>query len=71
MRYLKGTIDYVLKHEANQKINMEGYEDSYWVGSAIDRKSTSGCCFSMRSERSSEAPVCDPDRDLLKEGVIT
>ena len=26
---------------------MEGYVDSDWVGSAIDRKSTSGCCFSM------------------------
>ena len=23
--------------------------DSDWVGSAIDRKITSGCCFSMRS----------------------
>ena len=22
--------------------------DSYWAGSAIDRKSTWGCCFSMR-----------------------
>ena len=26
---------------------MEGYVDSYWVGNAIDRKSTSGCCFGM------------------------
>ena len=33
----------------NQKINLDGYEDSYWAGSAIDRKSTSGCCFSMGS----------------------
>ena len=73
--------------------------DSYWAGSAIDRKSTSRCYFSMGSrvlswfgrmescttlstveakyvstcylgERISEAPVCDPDRDLLKEGVL-
>ena len=43
--------------------------DSNWAGSAIDRKRTSGCCSSMRSERSSEAPVCDPDRDISKEGV--
>ena len=42
-RCLKGTIDYGLKYEANQKINLEGYVDSYWEGSAIDRKSTSGC----------------------------
>ena len=33
----------------NQKINLEGYVDSDWVGSSIDRNNTSGCCFSMRS----------------------
>ena len=37
------------KYEANQKINLEGYVDSDWAGSAIDRKSTSRCCFSMGS----------------------
>ena len=59
LRYLRGTVDYGLKYEANQKINLEGY-----------KKSTLGCCFSMRLERSSEALVCDPDRDLLKEGFL-
>ena len=49
VRYQKGTVDYGLKYEANQKINLEGYVDSDWVGSAIDRNSTSGCCFSMGS----------------------
>ena len=49
LRHLKGIVDYGLKYEANQKINLEGYVDSYWAGSAIDRKSTSGCCFSMGS----------------------
>ena len=49
VRYLKGTVDYGLKYEVNQKINLEGYEDLYWAGSAIDRKSTLGCCFSMGS----------------------
>ena len=43
LRYLKGTIDYGIKYEVNQKINMEGYVDSDWEGSAIDRKSTLGC----------------------------
>ena len=47
LRYLKVTVDYGLKYDANQKINLEGYVDSDWAGSAIDRKSTSGCCFSM------------------------
>ena len=49
VRYLKGTIDYGLKYEANQKINLEGYDDLYWEGSSIDRKSTSRCYFSMGS----------------------
>ena len=41
LRYLRGTIDYGLKYKANQKINLEGYVDLEWEGSAIDRKSTS------------------------------
>ena len=49
LRYLKGTIDYGLKYDANQKINLVGYVDLDWAGTAIDRKSTSGCCFSMGS----------------------
>ena len=53
LRYLKGTVDYGLKYEANQKINLEGYVDSDWAGSAIDRKSTSGCCFSWFSRKQS------------------
>ena len=44
LRYLKGIVDYGL-----QKINLEGHVDSDWEGIAIDRKSTSGCCFSMGS----------------------
>ena len=49
LRYLKGTVDYGLKYEENQNINLEGYVDSDWAGSAIDKKTTSGCCFSMGS----------------------
>ena len=49
LRYLKGIVEYGLKYEANQKTNLEGYVDPYWVGNAIDRKSTSGCYFSMGS----------------------
>ena len=49
IRYLKGTVDYGIKYEANQKINLEGYVDSDWEGSYIDGKSTLRCCFSMGS----------------------
>ena len=48
-RYLKGTVYYRLKYDANQKINLHDYVDSYWAGSSIERKSTSGCCFSFGS----------------------
>ena len=73
--------------------------DSYWAGSAINRKSISRRYFNMGSsviswfgkmesymdlstveakdvatcylgERISEAPICDPDQDLSKEGVL-
>ena len=47
LRYLNGTVDYGLKYEENHKINLEGYVHLDWAGSAIDRKSTLGCCFSM------------------------
>ena len=47
--YLKGTVEYGLKYDTNQKINLKGYVSSYWVGSAIDRKRNSRCYFSMRS----------------------
>ena len=49
LRYLRAIVDYGLKYEANQKINLEGYVDSDWTGSAIDRNRTSGCYFSMGS----------------------
>ena len=49
LRYLKGTIYYGLKYDMNRKINPEGYVDLDWAGSAVDRKSTSRCCFSMGS----------------------
>ena len=49
VRYLKGTIEYGIKYEVNQKINLEGYVDSNWACISIYRKNTSECCFSMGS----------------------
>ena len=49
LRYLKGTVNYGLKYKDDKKNNLEGYVDSNWAGSAIDKKSTSGCCFNMGS----------------------
>ena len=30
VRYLKGTFEYGLKYDMNQKTNLHGYVDSYW-----------------------------------------
>jgi hypothetical protein len=47
MRYLKGTIDYGLRYVSDHEITLQGCTDSDWVGSVVDQKSTSGCCFSL------------------------
>jgi hypothetical protein len=47
MRYLKGTSNFGLCYNGDHEFRLVGYTDSNWAGSASDRKSTSGCCFSM------------------------
>ena len=47
--YLKGTIDYGLRYAGDCEFGLVGYTDSDWAGSVTDRKSTSGCCFSLGS----------------------
>jgi hypothetical protein len=49
MRYLKGTLDIGLSYDGDHDFTLSGYTDSDWVGSVSDRKSTSGCCFSLGS----------------------
>ena len=49
LRYLKGIVDYGLKYDVNQNINLHGYVHLNWESSAIDRKSTSSWCFSLGS----------------------
>jgi hypothetical protein len=49
MRYLKGTLDYGLSYDGDHNFTLSGYTDSDWAGSVFDRKSTSGCCFSLGS----------------------
>jgi hypothetical protein len=53
MRYLKGTLDYGLCYTGDHDFRLYGYTDSDWVGSASDRKSTLGCCFSLGSAMTS------------------
>jgi hypothetical protein len=49
MRYLKGTLDFGLSYNEDHDFRLSGYTDSVWAGSVSDRKSTSGCCFSLGS----------------------
>ena len=63
LRYLKGTVDYGIKYGANQKINVEGYVDSDWEGSAIYRKSTSWCsrkqsCAALSTAEEKDVATC-------------
>jgi hypothetical protein len=53
MRYRKGTLDFGLCYNGDHDFRLIGYTDSDWVGSVSDRKSTSGCCFSLGSAMTS------------------
>jgi hypothetical protein len=47
MRYLKGTLDCGFNYDGDHDFTLSGYTDSDWAGSVSDKKSTSGCCFSL------------------------
>jgi hypothetical protein len=49
MRYLKGTLDCGLSYNGDHDFRLSGYTDSNWARSVSDRKSTSGCYFSLGS----------------------
>lgn len=48
LRYLHGAINLSLRYIFGD-VRIHGYIDVDWVGNAIDRKSTSRCCFSLGS----------------------
>ena len=49
LRYVRGTITYGLRYTSSSGELLLGYSNSDWVGIGVDRKSTSGYCFSMGS----------------------
>jgi hypothetical protein len=49
LRYLRGTVGYGLRYASSVDMNLQGYVDADWAGSEVDRKSTSGCCFTLGS----------------------
>lgn len=48
LRYLHGTMKLHLRYNVID-VRLHGYTDVDWVENVIDRKSTSGCCFSLGS----------------------
>ena len=49
LRYLCGTVGYGLRYTSRSNLTLVNYSDFNWAGSVDDRKSTSGCCFSLGS----------------------
>jgi hypothetical protein len=49
LRYIAGKVDYSLDYVRGDGVNLVGYIDSDWARCVADRKSTSGCCFSLGS----------------------
>ena len=47
--YLHGTVGYGLRYASGCDLTLQRFFDSDWVGCAIYKKSTSGCCFSLGS----------------------
>ena len=47
LHYLSGTVNFSLDYKRSEGIRLVGYTDSDWAGSVANRKSTSGCCFSL------------------------
>ena len=47
LKYQEGTMDYDLLHGADCGFGLVGFTDSDLAGSVANRKSTSGCCFSL------------------------
>jgi hypothetical protein len=49
LRYLRGTANYSLWYRQVDEVKLQGFIDANWAGGSIDRKSTSGCAFSVGS----------------------
>jgi hypothetical protein len=47
LRYLRGIVGYGLRYASSVDISLQGYVDADWARSAVDRKSTFGCCFTL------------------------
>ena len=53
LRYLQGIFELGLKYTRSNDIRLSGFTDAPWAGSLVDRKSTIGYCFNIRSRMTS------------------
>ncbi|KAF2310080.1 hypothetical protein GH714_006469 [Hevea brasiliensis] len=49
LKYVAGTLDLGIWYCQTKSLKLEGYCDSDWAGSLVDRKSTTGFCFTLGS----------------------
>jgi len=42
LRYSRGTIEYGMRYLGGDGLRLQGYSNSVWPGSVVDRKSTLG-----------------------------
>ncbi|KAH9291809.1 hypothetical protein KI387_043002 [Taxus chinensis] len=49
LHYLCGSVEYGIRYVRGEGIKLIGYTDADWAGSTTDKRSTSGCCFSLGS----------------------
>ena len=49
LRYIRGIVEYGLVYERRGSVQVAGFTDVDWAGCVEDKKSTSGCCFNIRS----------------------
>ena len=47
LRYLRGIVGYGPRYASCVDMRLPGYVDVDWPGSAVERKSTFGCCFTL------------------------
>jgi hypothetical protein len=47
LRYLQGTVGYGMRDASSVDLSLQGHVDADWAGNAVDRKSTSSCCFTL------------------------
>ena len=69
LRCLKGIVDYGLKYEVNQKINLEGYVDSDWVGNVgsgvISWFSRKQSCVALSTDEAEYVIACSASCEVV------